>query len=80
MSKGQSMFSMDNAHAVLSMELVDAKRYLLTIVQNSSANAANQSMAARNIMNTHTVEKLSSMVAGFILAHPSEGLKVIQAS
>lgn len=73
----KSMFTMDDCNAIQKMELEEAKIFLRSIVQESTANSNNTAKARSMIDRAFSVRKLMLGVSNFIMAHPSERLKVI---
>jgi hypothetical protein len=75
--RGHSMFCMDDVTRVSYMPFLAGKAEALRLVKASSANLKNTSKASRIIIGSKNKIHLISSMANFILAHPSEKLKVI---
>lgn len=75
--KEQSMFSMDDVNRIIKMPLDEAKAEALKIVQNSKANSTNKGKAVIAIGKAMTVVTIAKTMSNYILAHPSNDLKVI---
>ena len=58
-------------------DLSELKEYLVQYVMNSSANRANKLRISNNIETGKTFIQVLFTIYNHILAHPSEGLKVI---
>ena len=73
--KMNSVFSMDDAHAVLGMVHRDGKAHLHAAVDASSATSENKAKIKAAIENTKNAKGLSSLVSNHVLAAGGEGHK-----
>lgn len=72
------LFRMDDARQVLNMSRDAGIKYALDIVENdSSARESTKVRARKEIMKCRTPISLANLISGYILAHPTEGLKVL---
>jgi hypothetical protein len=75
---GSSVFKMDDVKHVLTIsDINQAKQFATEILNNSTANHGNKERIAKVIQSSKTVASLAMAMSSHILAHPSEGLKVI---
>lgn len=75
----ESIFTMADVHKVIKMPLADAKRYAMDVImQNSTAKDKTKAKAKMMVNKCTTPDKLAFAMSSWILAHPSEGLKVVQ--
>lgn len=74
---GQGFFNMNNVIEIQKMNLIDAKNYLLDIVKASNARDNNITKIKLAIEKAKNLNNLSLTISNFILAHPSENLKLI---
>ena len=72
-----SMFNMDNVIAIETMDLIQAKQYVLDIISESNANRNNKFKAQRMINKARSIDKLMFGMTSYIMAHPNEELKVL---
>lgn len=73
-----SVFTMDQVNAVVTKDLPSAKEYALGIIHSAdNIRTATKANAIRVINNARNVITLASAMSNWILAHPSENLKVI---
>lgn len=73
-----SIFTMDHVNTVIKMEFTEAKRYALEIVmQDGGARDKTKAKAKQMIAKTKNTNNLAYAMSCWILAHPSEGLKVV---
>ena len=72
-----SMFSMDQVNAIMSLPVADARAKALEIVDASGANARNKVRAQQALTGARSVVQIGTTMTNFMLAHPSNGLKVI---
>lgn len=76
-------FCMDDANAVAAMkDLAQAKQYAHSKIQefvdtHPKAKAANIEKARKMIDASSNINKLVMNIGSLVLAHPSEGLKVL---
>lgn len=79
MSNGTSVFDMVFVEEVSKMTLPLAKEAVLMRIKTSKTmNAKNKANAEFSIRKAKTVNSLVFTMTNWILAHPSEGLKVIK--
>ena len=77
-------FEMSDTHILLAQKtLQDAKKYAEDkVLQYKNAHSAteksNINKAMKMIDNAKSVQQLANAVSDFVLAHPSENLKVIK--
>lgn len=75
----QSIFTMDNVREVLTMPIQEAKRYALGIVTDDQNAKPVTKVKARQMIGKCTrTDKLAFAMSSWILAHPSENLKVVK--
>lgn len=75
---GNSVFTQEDVNKVAAMtNLTEAKGYATAKVANSTANIGNKTKISKIIANSNTIAKLAMALQNCILAHPSEGLKVL---
>jgi hypothetical protein len=75
---GCSVFNMDHVKQVAAMtNLAEAKKFALDLVNNSTANRNNKIKITKIIESSRTIVNLATAMSNHVLAHPSEGLKVI---
>lgn len=75
---GNSVFTQEDVAKVAAMtDLKAAKAYVMEKVLNSTANVGNKAKISKIITNSNSIVKLATALQNCILAHPSEGLKVI---
>lgn len=71
-------FTMDDVRAVEKMSLTVAKQYALdTINEMPNARRENKVKATNVVNRAKSVQALMFSMVNFVLAHPSENLKVI---
>ena len=73
--ESRSVFSMDHANQVLSMNHADAKSHLHDAVDGSTATPANKAKIKAAIEGTKNVKQLSGLVANHVLAAGGGGTK-----
>lgn len=74
----ESIFTMADVHKVIGMPLVEAKRHAMDVImQNSTAKDKTKAKAKMMVNKCTTSDKLAFAMSSWILAHPSEGLKVL---
>lgn len=76
-------FSMENSAEVLKYTNVDeAKAYANSVVDSYLSKnrplASNVVKVRKDIAAANSVKNLSFIIANYVLAHPSEGLKVLR--
>jgi hypothetical protein len=74
---------MDDARQALSLNLVDAKAHACSVVdayvaRHPKVHAENVRKAKAAIERASSLNRLAATLANFVLAHPSEGLKVLR--
>ncbi len=75
----ESIFKMDDVSAVIKMDLASAKRYAMDIImQDEHAKDKTKAKAKMMVNKCTSAEKLAFAMSSWILAHPSEGLKVVK--
>lgn len=76
---GHSVFSMDHVNDVAGMkDHAKAKEYAHKIVDDSNAQPRNKASIKKMINDSKSAKHLAFGMSSHILAHPSEGLKVIK--
>jgi len=74
-----SVFSMEDVAKVAGLPIGQAKEYAISIVTEASdIKNATRMKAQRQILKAPTSASLATTMTNWILAHPSEGLKVIK--
>jgi hypothetical protein len=75
---GSSVFKMEDVNHVLTIaNLNDAKKFALDILEKSTANDQNKKKIKAMIVSSKTLNRLALAMSSCILAHPSNGLKVL---
>ena len=76
--QGHSVFDIEDVRKVVQMgKLAEAKAYALDKIANSTANSKNKTQISEIVKKSTSVNSLATAMTNHILAHPSEGLKVI---
>lgn len=76
---GHSSFNMDHVKHVSGLkDHVEAKKYAHGVVESSSANPKNKAKMKSMIDGSKHVAHLATGMTNHMLAHPSEGLKVLK--
>lgn len=79
MDMGHSVFAMDHVNEVAKMkDHAKAKEYAHKIVDESSAQPRNKASMKKMINDSKSSKHLAFGMSSHILAHPSEGLKVVK--
>lgn len=74
-----SVFTMDDVHAIATLSLDEAKAMIMKIAtDNPSVKPITVTKLRNEVSRTKTREKLMMTMANWILAHPSENLKVVK--
>jgi hypothetical protein len=77
---GHSVFNMEHVHEIMgTKDHAEAKAKAHSIVDASSANAGNKAKIKAMIDASKSPTTLAQGMSNHILAHPSEGLKVVKA-
>jgi len=75
----ESIFTMDDVNKVIKMPIADAKRYALDLImQDEHAKDKTKAKAKMMVAKCTAADKLAYAMSCWILAHPSEGLKVVK--
>ena len=78
--KGSSVFNMNHVHEVAGMkDHGAAKAHAHSIVDSSTANPKNKAQIKNMINSSKSPSHLAQGMSNHVLAHPSEGLKVIKS-
>lgn len=72
-----SMFTMEDVRSIEKIALSTAKLTVIAIIDKSSANRKNKSLAKIMVVKSRSITNLMMGMTGYILAHPTENLKVI---
>jgi len=78
-AKGHSSFTMDHVNAVVKMPHHEAKKHAHAAVDSSSATPVNKKKMKMMVDSSRSSGHLAQGMSNFMLAHPSEGLKVAKA-
>lgn len=71
-------FNVEDSHAVLKMNLNDAKAYIYSVIdRQTTARPETIRKAKADVDKARTTVSLSSTVINYMFSHPSEGLAVI---
>jgi hypothetical protein len=73
------MFDMNQVNAIINLDILSAQKAALEIVKASTATPRNKFKAEQAIRNSRSSRSVAMTMSNFILAHPSNGLKVIGA-
>lgn len=75
----QSIFTMDMVNQVLAMDITSAKKFALQAIADAEGPKPQTKAKARNVViKSRDTKKLAFAMSSWILAHPTEGLKVIE--
>lgn len=77
--KGSSVFNMNHIYEVSKKDHGAAKAHAHSIVDSSTANPKNKARIKNMIDSSKSTTHLVGGMSNHILAHPSEGLKVIKS-
>lgn len=78
--KGKPLFNMEHVTNVSNMkDHNEAKAYAHSIVDKGEGNPKNKAKMKNMINGSKHIKHLANGMSSFILAHPSEGLKVIKS-
>lgn len=75
-----SIFTMEDVNHVLGKPLAEAKAYALSAIADRSENvkAMTVTKAKQMILKCRDSKAIAFGMSGWILAHPTEGLKVVK--
>lgn len=74
---GHSAFNMQHVTEIAGMQdLSAAKAYAMKVVNESTANAGNKAKLKSMISKSRSIAGLAQGMTNYILAHPSENLKM----
>jgi NAD(P)H-nitrite reductase large subunit len=75
----QSIFTMENVNEVIKMNFEDARKFAIDLITKAEGVKPETKVKARNtITRVNTSQKIAFAMSSWILAHPSEGLKVVK--
>lgn len=74
-----SIFKMEDVNTIIKLPLSEAKKFALDVINSDvHAKLVTKNKARLAIAKANTSQKIAFAMAGWILAHPSEGLKVLK--
>lgn len=78
-TKSTSVFAAEDGISVITMTLIEGKKFLNDIVdRNDTLKTVTKTKAKNSINRCKNPTDLSTMVFSWMLAHPSEGMKVLK--
>lgn len=73
-----SIFTNEDGHAVMALPLDEAKQHCLRVIDAAEGPKPTTKKKAKILVQKQrSTTQLATAIYGWILAHPSEGLKVI---
>lgn len=74
-----SLFTMDDVNKVIKLSLVEAKAFAMEVIRkDEKAKPVTRVKAIQVVSKARTPKDLAFSMSSWILAHPTEGLKVVK--
>lgn len=74
-NRGKSFFTIDDVNKVIALPIAEGKKIALDIVEKAKALDISKVKARQLIDRQRSPAALAQLMANYMLAHPSEGLK-----